>query len=87
MDTFDQMTRIKRLDYMIRTKSTGTPAELAAKLGISISQLYLIIKQLKIRYEAPIYYSKVLQSYCYNENVRFTFGFKAFGDPLDKKNR
>lgn len=80
MDIFDQFTRLKRLDYMVRTRSTGTPAELADKLGISTSQVYQIIRLLKIKWEAPIYYSRTYQSYCYSGNVKFLFEFRTMDD-------
>jgi hypothetical protein len=77
MDIFDQISRFKRLDYMVRTRSTGTPAELAGKLGISTSQVYQIIKLMKVKWEAPIYYSREYQSYCYDGNVKFILGFRT----------
>jgi len=76
MDFFHQIKRIERIDYLIRSRSTGTPQELAAKLNISPSQLYQIMKILKDELGAPIYYSKSLQSYCYNESVRFICEFR-----------
>jgi hypothetical protein len=75
MKTFDQIGRIKRLHYLIRTRSTGTPGELASKLAMSESQCYWLLKQLKENYQAPIYYSKAERSYCYEKDVEFTFGF------------
>jgi hypothetical protein len=83
MDIFDQITRFKRLDYMVRTRSTGTPAELAGKLGISTSQVYQIIRLLKIKWEAPIYYSRTYQSYCYRGNVKFLLEFRTMDDSLE----
>ncbi len=76
MHLFDQLRRIERIDYLIRSRSTGKPTELAAKLGISPSQLYEIIKVMKEEMDAPIYYSKSCQSYCYSGSVRFVCEFK-----------
>lgn len=75
MNLYEQIRRIERLNYFIRTRSTGTPAELAVKLGMSESQCYSLLKQLKEEFEAPIYYSRKECSYCYRGNIVFTFGF------------
>ncbi len=75
MTIIDQIKRIERLDYLIRTRSTGTPAELATKLGMSQSQTYYFLKLIKEKLDAPIYYSRAKQSYCYDKDVKFTFGF------------
>ncbi len=83
MDVFDQISRFRRLDSLVRTRSTGTPVELANKLGLSTSQVYQIIRLLKIKWEAPIYYSRVHQSYCYHGNVKFTLEFKQLDDPSE----
>jgi len=76
MDFLRQIKRIEHIDFLIRSRSTGNPGELADKLNISPSQLYQVIKILKDEMGAPIYYSKALQSYCYNENVRFICEFR-----------
>jgi len=80
MDFYDQIGRIERLDLLLRTRSTGTPEELAEKLGISTSQVYQIIKLMKVKKEAPIYYSRAYRSYCYRENVRFICKFQVLDD-------
>lgn len=84
MDFYDQIRRIERIDLLLRTRSTGTPEELAEKLGISTSQVYQIIKLMKIELEAPIYYSRACQSYCYRENVKFVCEFMVLDDGLEK---
>ena len=75
MNFYDQIKRIERIDYLIRLRSTGSPLDLAQKLRISPSQLYQIIKIMKDEMGAPIYYSKVLQSYCYHGSVKFICEF------------
>lgn len=75
MTIIDQIKRIERLDHLIRSKATGTPAELAKKLGISQSQMYYLLKIFREEMDAPVYYSRKHQSYCYQMNVRFNFGF------------
>jgi DNA-binding IclR family transcriptional regulator len=77
MNVYDQIRRIERIDQMLRTRSTGTPQELAEKLGISLSQLYQILKLMKNEKRAPIYYSRADQSYCYRGSVRFVCEFQV----------
>ena len=76
MNFCDQIKRLQRLDYLFRSRSTGTPAELAKKLSLSKSQLFLIIKTMKQDMGAPIYYCRASQTYMYKVNGRFRFGFK-----------
>lgn len=39
--------RINLLDKLMKERRTGTPAELAKRLGVSVARLYVIIDQLK----------------------------------------
>jgi hypothetical protein len=76
MQFYDQIRRIERIDYLIRSRSTGRPVELAQKLGISQSQLYQTMKIMKVMMDAPIYFSKQEQCYCYRESAKFICTFK-----------
>lgn len=78
----EQIRRIERLHNLIRTRSTGTPAGLACKLEISESMCYLLIKFLKEKLNAPIYYSIADCSYCYEYDVEFVFGFFPVRSPV-----
>lgn len=62
------LNRLKQLDQLIRQQNTGTPKELALKLGISERQVYNLIEELRNQ-GAPIAYNRVTQSYCYDEPV------------------
>jgi len=64
MQVFKYIDRINLLDKLIRQKRTGTPNELATRLGLSVSRLYNVIDELKGR-GAPIYYSRQLGTYLY----------------------
>ncbi|HEX2919621.1 MAG TPA: hypothetical protein VHO50_00500 [Bacteroidales bacterium] len=75
MTFIEQMQRLERLDYLIRSRATGTPSELAKKLGLSQSQMFQIMKAIKEKMEAPVCYSRAEQSYYYGEDVRFVWGF------------
>jgi DNA-binding CsgD family transcriptional regulator len=65
MNFHDQLSRLERLDQLIRLKATGTPAELARKLDVSERTVYYLIRNLKER-DKPVFYDKERQSYCYD---------------------
>ncbi len=74
MNFIENIERIQRIDQLIRLQATGTPKELASRLGISKGRLYRIINTMKAL-NAPIQYSISLQSYIYEEEVDFRIGF------------
>lgn len=76
MDFIKKLEMIKRIDGMISRKSTGTPAELSQKIGVSERSLYNILSIMK-RLGAPIYYSSTRLSYCYEGTVDFSYQFKV----------
>jgi hypothetical protein len=75
--------RLENIDRLIRVKGTGTPKQLAQKLHISESLLYEYLSFMKER-GAPIVYSKMRQSYYYEEqggfNLRFISNMNETGD-------
>ena len=75
MNFITQLERIERINLLIKTKSTGTPSQLANRLELSERRVYQLINLLKTL-GAPVYFDKDRNSYCYSEDVRFTFGFK-----------
>ena len=64
MTFLEQIALFKRLDGLIRRKSTGTPEQLASRLEISRASVFRYINELK-GVGAPIQYCKVRQSYYY----------------------
>lgn len=74
MSLMDQIRRIERLDQLIRLKSTGSPKELAQRLGISKKTLYNTLNFMKNE-GAKIYFSTSRQSFCYEKDIYFYFGF------------
>jgi hypothetical protein len=76
MQFYDQIRRIEHIDFLIRSRSTGRPVELAQKLGISQSQLYQTMRIMKVMMDAPIYFSRQEQCYCYRERARFICTFR-----------
>ena len=65
---------IERIDRLIRLQATGTPDELALRLGISKTKLYRMIHTMK-ELNAPIEYDFAIQSFIYAKEVGFRFGF------------
>lgn len=65
MSLLKYLERIKRIDALVRNKSTGTPDEFAEKLGISKSMLMVNLVDLK-KAGVPIEYSIMQRSYVYN---------------------
>lgn len=64
------LKRLERLDYLIRIKGTGTPANLAHRLGVSERCIYSYIQLMKER-GAPIKFSKDRKSYYYEKDGIF----------------
>lgn len=70
------LLRIQQLDRLIRLRRTGTPAELAERLGLSESSLYNYLNYMR-ESGAPILYSKKRKTYYYLYQVQFTYGFST----------
>ena len=67
---------LDRLDRLIRRKATGSPEELAKRLGVSRSTLFELIAYLKDEMRAPIIYVSGRQSYVYEYTPKFYLGFE-----------
>lgn len=68
------LNRINRLDELIRIKGTGTPTELATKIGIAERTVYEYINLMK-ELGAPIQYSRSRKSYSYQYDGKFEITF------------
>ena len=68
------LNRLDRIDQLIRIKGTGTPAQLAGKLGLSERSMYEYIRLMK-EFGAPVVYSRERQSYYYLYQGRFIVRF------------
>jgi predicted DNA-binding transcriptional regulator YafY len=66
--------RLSRIDQLIRIKGTGTPSELAGKIGISERSTYEYIRLMK-DFGAPVLYSRQRKSYYYKQEGRFLISF------------
>lgn len=71
----DLFIRLETLDNLIRTRSTGTPENLAKRLSISVRSLYHFLDVMR-DLGAPICYNKASQSYYYKESGSFSIRFK-----------
>lgn len=72
--TKDALHRIRRIDTLIQKRGTGTPVQLADKLGISERCLYKYLNLMK-EFGAPIKFSNARQSYYYDEEGYFKISF------------
>jgi predicted DNA-binding transcriptional regulator YafY len=79
MNLIERITQIERLDCLIRRKATGSPRNLSTRMGVSERQVYNIINDMKDM-GAPIFYCPLNQSYCYDREVKFKFGFLVHGE-------
>ena len=70
------LAMMDRLDFLIRLQATGSPAELADRLGISYSSLYLTISFMKKFLKAPIRYNMYKQTFQYDSEPEFYLGFE-----------
>ncbi len=68
--------RVEMIDQLIQGRSTGTPSELAATIGISESMLYNYLQFMR-QSGAPIEYSKTRKTYFYRQKGTFNFSFKT----------
>ena len=59
------LNRVEYFDQMVRTKSTGTPCEVAEKLGLSIRAFHNFKQELIEDYAFPIAYCPSYKSYLY----------------------
>jgi Mn-dependent DtxR family transcriptional regulator len=78
--------RIRYLDFLIRTKATGTVMQLAKKLDLSEPGTMKYIKEMK-ELGCPIKYCRKRNSYYYSEEgkVHISFFDKHFDDLKDSE--
>lgn len=70
----EQINQIEQIDQLIRLRATGNPSKLAEKLSVSEASLFRLIEIMK-KLDAPIKFDIFLQSYVYEYDVKFQFGF------------
>ena len=72
MTLLEQIELLKRMDSLIRRQATGTPVELADKLGISRTSVFRYIRDLE-KLGAPIAYNRSKRRYYYTEEFVLVF--------------
>ena len=70
---------IDRVHQLIKRRGTGTPVQLAERLDVSKATVFRLIEAMKAL-EAPIVYDFSSQTYVYEHDVSFSFGFIAVRD-------
>ena len=68
------LNRLESLDYLIRSKATGTPDELAQRLEISERTLYEFLNEMR-DLGACIRYSRSRRTYYYYKEGGFSLKF------------
>ena len=76
MKTLKILERYREIHRLIKYRSTGNPESFAKKLGISKSQLFNYLEELRDR-GAEISYSKNLGSYFYRKPVELEAVFSV----------
>lgn len=72
--TIDALNRMQRIDHLIRIKGTGTPAQLAYRLGMSKRSVFDYLNLMK-EFGAPIKFCTSRKSYYYDEEGTFSISF------------
>ncbi len=67
--------RLKNIDSLIQTQSTGSPKELAKKMNMSERMIYRYLHNLR-GLGAPISYNYEKRSYMYTDNVFLKVAFE-----------
>lgn len=72
--TRDALHRLERIDHLIQIKGTGSPIQLANRIGVSERCLYKYLNIMK-EFGAPIKFCNARQSYYYDEVGHFKISF------------
>jgi hypothetical protein len=78
MKIVDFLDKMRIFNQLVEQKCTGTPDELAGRLGISRSTLYDIINELRSR-DVEVCYSRTNQSFYYKNPVSLEVHFSIKG--------
>jgi predicted DNA-binding transcriptional regulator YafY len=74
----DIFERLARIDHLIRIKGTGTPVQLASKIGVSERSVYDYLNLMK-EFGAPIKFDTYRETYYYEEDGYFLVTFLPRG--------
>lgn len=78
MEFVRQIERLQLLNKLVREQRTGSPEELAERLGVSRAKLYLILAELRDE-GVCIRYNKKQNSFIYEDckGINLEFSFKV----------
>lgn len=81
MYSIKYLDRLKRINELVKAKKTGSPKELAQKLGISVSHLHRCINEMK-EMGVPVDFCRYSNSYYYNKefDLRVTYSIKLVSE-------
>lgn len=74
MPTLKYINRLRKIDQLIQFEITGSPKELAEKIGVSERQIYRYIDNM-LELGAEIKFNKILNSYVYTDNIELCIAF------------
>lgn len=75
MSLLKYISRMRKIDRLIRMKATGRPDEFAEKLNLSRSSLMESLQEMKTL-GAPITYCRYRKSYVYKSDVNLVIRFE-----------
>jgi hypothetical protein len=78
---FEELFLLQRIDYLIRTRATGTPVQLSSRLNTCEREVYRLIASLREQ-GFPIAYDKQADTYYYMEPVVLNFSIVVGGEKL-----
>jgi predicted DNA-binding transcriptional regulator YafY len=69
MGLYERLERTRRLDTLIRKRATGSPDDLADRMGVSLATIYRWLKELKA-FGMPVKYCRKRKTYYYDRPDR-----------------
>lgn len=78
---FDDLYLLQRIDHLIRTRATGTPAQLARRLNTCERDVYRLLADLRDQ-GFPIAYDKQSDTYYYMEQVKLDISIVVGSEKL-----
>lgn len=80
----DILQRLTRIDHLIRIKGTGTPVQLAGKLGLSERSVYEYLNLMR-EFGAPIKFDSYRETYYYEIEGHFLVSFTSRYEAADRQ--
>jgi len=81
MNIFKDLFLLQQIDHLVRTRATGTPTQLAARLDTSERKVYRLLGELRDQ-GLPIAYDKQADTYYYVEPVTLDFSIVVGSEKL-----